>query len=418
MELNDWKLIKKNNIFYGERYFKKMNGEIKTITCPKCGESFSIDDVLTHQIEDRYKKYLVKKEKELKETYERQLEQKVAEKSDSLKEKIRKQLDQEAREEKKLFKEELQEKNNKLKEAQQNELSLRKEKQCLKDEKDAFELEKSRQLDEERKKIEEEASKKATEAGQARFDELAKQLADVKKAKDELARKLEQGSQQTQGEVQELILEELLQSEFIYDDISPVPKGVSGADVLQKVKNTTGNECGTIIWESKKTKTWSEGWIQKLKDDQRQMKADIAVIVTSVLPAGANSISQREGVWVCDISLATALAAPLRDSLIALSREKRMAVSKDEKMEILYQYLTGTEFKQRIETIVEGFSNMKSDLDKEKIYFEKIWAQREKQIQKVIKNTVGIHGDLDGIVRLQKIDSLELPGLPEGKTKE
>jgi len=334
--------------------------------------------------------------------------------------KLQKKLEdteKENEQERKLLQEQIEDKDTKLKQANQNELELRKEKQKLKDEKDAFEVEKARQLDEERKKIEEDASKKATDAKQSEIDQLNKKLADATKAKDELARKLEQGSQQTQGEVQELILEELLQSEFIYDDISPVPKGVSGADVIQKVKNSSGLECGTIIWESKNTKNWSEGWIQKLKDDQRVMKADVAVIVTSVLPAGAESISQREGVWVCNMNLTSALAFVLRDSLIALSREKRMSVGKDEKVEILYQYLTGTEFKQRIETIVEAFSGMKSDLDKERVYFEKIWNQREKQIQKVIKNTVGIHGDLSGIVQLQKIESLELP-VPKNEKEE
>lgn len=394
-----------------------MSENKKTINCPECDALISIDDVLTHQIEEKYKKDFITKEKELRESLEKDLDEKVAEKTESYKAKIKTQLSKEAEQERKSLEEELQEKDLKLKQAQQNELDLRKEKQKLKDEKDAFELEKTRQLDEERKKIEEDASKKATEAGQARIDQLSKQLSDATKAKDELARKLEQGSQQTQGEVQELILEELLQSEFIYDDISPVPKGVSGADVIQKVKNTSGVECGTIIWESKNTKNWSEGWVQKLKDDQRVMKADVAVIVTSVLPAGAESISQREGVWVCDMRLASALAFVLRDSLLALAREKRMSVGKDEKVEILYLYLTGTEFKQRIETIVEAFSGMKSDLDKEKIYFEKIWSQREKQIQKVIKNTVGIYGDLNGVVQLQKIESLELPE-PEGTVTE
>jgi hypothetical protein len=326
--------------------------------------------------------------------------------------KLLKQIEQsekENEEEKKILEDQLADKDLKLKQANQNELDLRKEKQKLKDEKDAFELEKTRQLDEERIKIEEEASKKATEAQQSRIDQMAKQISDATKANEELKRKLEQGSQQTQGEVQEIKLEELLKAEFIHDDISPVPKGVNGADVIQTVKTKNGIECGKIIWESKKTKAWSEGWIQKLKDDQRLVKAEIAVIVSSVLPEGVAGISLRDGVWVCDIKLALSIATALRQSLEAVSREKAMSVGKNEKMEILYAYLTGTEFKQRIEVIVETFSSMKSSLDKEKIYFEKSWAEKEKQIQKVIKNTVGIYGDMGGIVQLQKIESLELP---------
>jgi len=411
-----------------------MKNDTKNIICPECGESISIDDVLTSQIEDKLRKEIEGKQKAKEAEFKEEKKKLEAEKAELEAEKKNTQVEitkkvneklatekislwkqaqveagKEKEAEKKMLEEQLAEKDAKLKEANKNELELRKEKQKLKDEQDAFEIEKTRQLDEERKKIEEDASKKATDAKQAEIDQLNKKLSDATKAKDELARKLEQGSQQTQGEVQEIILEELLKSEFIHDDISPVPKGVTGADVIQTVKTKTGAECGKIIWESKKTKAWSEGWIQKLKDDQRTIKADIAVIVSSVMPEGSAGIVLRNGVWVCDIKLAGSLATALRHSLESVSREKSMSVGKNEKMEILYAYLTGTEFKQRIETIVETFSTMKSSLDKEKLYFEKSWAEKEKQIQKVIKNTVGIYGDLGGLVQLQKIESLELP---------
>lgn len=411
-----------------------MNTNSQKIKCPECDTLISIDDVLTHQIEDKIKSDLqkenlkreekIKKEREsleeqksefdeMRKKAETEFNKKVSEKIESekiiLKKQVKEEIEKEKEEEKKALEDQLAEKDEKLKEARKNELNLIKEKQKLKDDKDAFEIEKARQLDEERKKIEEDASKKATEAKQSELDQLNKKLSDAIKAKDELARKLVQGSQQTQGEVQELVLEELLQSSFIYDDITPVPKGVGGADVIQHVKNNMGVDCGTIVWESKNTKNWSEGWIQKLKNDQREMKADVAVIVSSILPTGAESISQCEGVWVCSMELASSLAFILRDSLIVLSREKNMLVGKDEKMELLYKYLTGTEFRQRIEIIVETFSSMKKSIDKERIYFEKSWAEKEKQIQKVIKNTVGIHGDLSGMVSLQKIESLELP---------
>lgn len=412
------------------------------IKCPKCGEVISIDDALSHQIEDKLRKEIEGKQKVKEAEMAEEKKQIEAEKVQLETEKKNTQIEinkkvseklgvekialwkqakieagKEGEAEKKMMEEQLADKDKKLKEANQNELGLRKEKQKLKDEKDAFELEKVRQLDEERKRIEEDASKKATDAKQAEIDQLNKKLSDATKAKDELARKLEQGSQQTQGEVQEIILEELLKSEFIHDDISPVPKGITGADVVQTVKTKTGTECGKIIWESKKTKSWSESWIQKLKEDQRLVKAEIAVIVSSVLPEGVNGISLRDGVWVCDIKLAVSIAIALRQSLEAVSREKAMSVGKNEKVEILYAYLTGTEFKQRIETIVETFSSMKSSLVKEKLYFEKSWAEKEKQIQKVIKNTVGIYGDLSGVVQLQKIESLELPEPPKNKKK-
>lgn len=392
------------------------------IICPNCGASISIDDALTHQIENKLKKEYEDKEKSLRETIEKEslkkLEQDKAEMEKTIKAQILKDAEAgkvAADEKNKLLEEQLADKDLKLKEARQNEVALIKKQQKLKDDKDAFELDKERQLAEDRKQIEENASKKATDAKQSEIDQLNKKLSDATKAKDELARKLEQGSQQTQGEVQELALEELLRDEFIFDDISPVGKGVNGADVIQVVKTKSGIECGKIIWESKKTKTWTDGWVQKLKDDQRQAKADLAVIVTSAMPQGTSGITQKDGVWICDIKLALSIACLLRHSLETVAREKSMSVGKNEKVEILYAYLTGTEFKQRIEVIVETFSSMKKSLDKEKLYFTKIWAEKEKQIDRVIQNTIGIYGDLSGVVQLQKIESLELPS---GKDKE
>ncbi len=392
-----------------------MTNNTKNINCPHCGKSISIDDVLTHQIETKYKKEFEDKEKDMRASIEKETKKELAGKEEQLTKQIKAKLEKDAESDKKFMEERLAEQELKLKEANKNELGLRKAAQKLKDDTEAFELEKARQLDAERKQIEEDASRKATEAKQAEIDQLSKQLSDSKKLNDEQARKLTQGSQQTQGEVQELALEELLRAEFIYDDIAPVGKGVNGADVVQTVKTKNGAVCGTIIWESKKTKAWTEGWIQKLREDQRSIKADIAVIVSSALPIGVSGITLRDGVWVCDIKLALSIATALRHTLEAVSKEKTMSVGKDEKMEILYSYLTGTEFKQRIETIVEVFSSMKNSLDKEKLYFEKSWAEKEKQIQKVIKNTVGIYGDLSGVVQLQKIESLELS---EPKTDE
>ncbi len=383
------------------------------IICPSCQTSISIDDVLTRQIENKFKKDFEEKERELKKSIEKENEQKLADLSTELKAKLKADLAKENDAEYKFLEEQLKEKNEKLKESAQHELELRRQAQQLKDEKEHFELEKQRQMDEERKKIEEEASKRATEAQQAKIDQLNKQLSDATKAKDELARKLEQGSQQTQGEVQEMILEEMLKSEFIYDEIVPVPKGVNGADVIQIVKNQKGDECGKIIWESKKTKAWTEGWVQKLKDDQRSVKADLAVIVTSTLPGGADAISERDGVWVCDMKLAVSIATILREQLLLVSREKASSVGKNEKMEIIYSYLSGVEFRQRIEAIVEAFQGMNASLQKERLAYEKIWTEREKQIQKVIKNTVGIYGDINGMVQLQKIEALELPAPTE-----
>ena len=404
------------------------------ITCPTCGEEISIDEVFTSQIEIRVKKEFESKQKIkeqefiAKEMELRKREQDVDKNKKAVDilvaEKVASQINQEkvglwkkaqveADKKKiaevKILEEQLKQKDLKLTEAQDKELAIRKEKNRLEEEKKEFELEKLRQLDDERKKISEEAAKKATEEKQFIISQLEKKLTDVTKAKDELARKLEQGSQQTQGEVSELELEDVLKVEFPQDEIIPVPKGIKGADIIQKVCDRVGRFCGQIIWESKKTKAWSEGWIKKLKDDQRSIKAELAVIVSAVLPDDVKSFAFRDGVWICDVKIAVALATALRINLEAVARERAMSVGKNEKMETLYTYLTGVEFKQRVEAIVEGFSEMQEGLNKERKFFEANWAKREKQIQKVISNTVGMYGDLSGLAAMQPIKMLELP---------
>jgi len=403
------------------------------IQCPKCGESISIDDILTKQIEEKIK-HDFKQEQEVKEKELAQKMEELSKKSESVDEekknlhsiinsKVAEQLstskielfrDAKAEAEKEqvgklaLLEESIKNKDDKLRKATEKEISLRKEKMQLEEEKQAFELEKMRQLEEAKVAMFEDAKKKASDEQQYVIAQLKKQLSDATKAKDELSRKLEQGSQQTQGEVLELELEELLKSEFPYDEILPVPKGVKGADIVHKVLNRSGRVCGHIIWESKKTKAWSEGWIQKLKDDQRAIKADIAVIVSVALPDGVKGFMFRDGVWICDVNLSVALANALRMNLEGISREKAMSVGKNEKMEVLYGYLTGVEFRQRVEAIVEAFSSMDANLRKERMAFEKIWAEREKQIKKVMNNTIGMYGDLSGLVALPQIKHLEL----------
>lgn len=404
------------------------------IKCPSCETEISIDEVMTRQIEakvlQKYKAEQKEKEKELtiaKEALEKQTQEiesarrsidvevnkKVAEQISAEKitlwKKAREEANKEKESERKLLEEQLAEKDEKLKLANEKELEIRKEKNKLEEDKKEYEIKLQRQLDEERKKIAEEASKKASEEQQHNIGQLKKQLSDAIKAKDELTRKLEQGSQQTQGEVLELELEELLKKEFPQDEITPVPKGVNGADIIQKIYDNSGRECGQIVWESKKTKNWTEGWIQKLKDDQRTIKADLAVIVSIALPQGVRGFEFRDGVWVCDLKLSLALASALRTNLISLYREKAMSVGKNKKMEVLYAYLTGVEFKQRVEAIVEGFTTMKTNLEKEKLAYQKIWSEREKQIEKIVSNTVGMYGDLSGLASLTPIKMLELP---------
>jgi hypothetical protein len=215
--------------------------------------------------------------------------------------------------------------------------------------------------------------------------------------------------------VLELDLESLLRVQFPIDEIQPVPKGIKGADIAQKVHNRSGHYCGTILWELKHTKAWNDGWLSKLKDDQREVKAEIAVLVTETLPKGIESFGHIEGVWVTSSVLSIALASVLRTSLIELAQHKLSSIGKSEKMEVLYNYLSGPEFRQRIEAIVESFKSMKEDLDQEKRAMTKMWAKREKQIERIVNNTVGMYGDMQGIIgaSLPQIKSLELTDGPE-----
>jgi len=403
------------------------------IKCPKCGETISIDDVLTAQIETRIRQEvesdqlaqkqelekaqtaLAAREADIKKKVE-EMDSLVASKVSGLLEAEKLKLAKEARTQAEkeqasktaMLEEELKDKAAKLEQANKNEVELRKEKLRLEDDKKAFEVEKQRQLDAERQQIQEQAAQKAAEEQHHVIAQLQKKLDDATKAKDELARKLEQGSQQTQGETLELEIENLLRAEFIFDEIIPVPKGMSGADIIQRVKSRGGQDCGQIIWESKQTKAWSPGWVQKLKDDQRAVKADIAVIVSAVLPPGVTAFGFHESIWVCDIRFAVALASALRHSLESVSHERALSVGKNEKMESLYRYLTGVEFRQRIESIVEALTTMKDGLDKEKRAYEKIWSEREQQIKRLMSNSVGMYGDMNGLVGLPAIKALEL----------
>lgn len=406
------------------------------IKCPNCQTEISIDDVLTHQIEEKYRlkfetdqkaknqeiflklKQIEEEKKKLEDeklAIKQSVDQGVAEalkvEKDKLKAELKEEVEKEKEGEVKLLSEKLEENTKKLDEARRNELDLRKEKLQLEDDKKNFELEKQRQLDEERKKIAEEAGKKAVEEQQYKLMELSKQLQDAVKMNDELKRKLQQGSQQTQGEVLELELEEILKREFPRDEIIPVGKGENGADITQKVLDNYGHHCGTIVWESKHTKNWTEGWIAKLKGDQRNLKAEIAVIVSTVLPKDQTGVGQKDGVWVTDFSSVVGLALALRTNLIQLTSLKLANVGKNEKMEVLFNYLTGAGFNQRVEAIVESFRSMRDDLNKERDAFGKIWSKREKQINQVIESTIGMYGDLEGLTgqALPKIESLELP---------
>ena len=335
----------------------------------------------------------------------------VVQEKKNIEEKTRKQTEQAYSAELKDAQEQLAELSKKLGESQGQELTLRKKQRELEDREKSLELEAMRKVEIEKEKIAEEAKHQFEERHRLKDAEKDKKLADMTRQIDELKRKAEQGSQQAQGEILELEIEGILKSEFPFDSIEPVPKGVRGADAIQIVKTQAGNVCGRILWETKRTKIWSDSWLQKLKDDQQEAKADIAVLVSEALPKGLTHFRVIGGIWVASISSSLSLALALRVVLIQVAREKQLQVGKNEKMELVYTYLTGPEFKNRIETIITSFIQMKNDLDTEKRAMKRLWDKREKQMQRVIYNIGGMHGDLEGIagMTLPSIKALELP---------
>jgi hypothetical protein len=276
------------------------------------------------------------------------------------------------------LKEQLQQVTDQLNISKENEKQLLKKQGELDQKEKDLELEVLRQVNVATEQIRTQVNNEA----ELRIKEKEKQLQDAGEQINQLKQKLEQGSQQLQGEVAELKIEEVLKSMFPYDTIEPVPKGIKGADVIQKVFEWQ-NYAGTIIWESKRTKAWDSKWIDKLKQDQIDAKSDIAILMTAVLPKGIDNFSCIDGVWVTDFACAVGLAAALRQGLIEVARTKIASQGKNIKMEMLYDYLSGPEFRQKIVGILETFDSMKSDLDKEKRAMEKLWKQREKQIDRV-----------------------------------
>ena len=264
------------------------------------------------------------------------------------------------------------------------------------------------------------AKREAEEAERLKVAERDQKIASMQRTIEELQRKAEQGSQQTQGEVQELELESLLRSKFLYDTIEPVPKGDYGGDVLHRVVSQSGVACGTILWESKRTKNWGPSWLAKLREDQRAAKAEISVLVSQALPEGVDTFDVIEGVWVAHPRLIVPVATVLRDLLLQVSTARTVNEGQQTKAEMVYQYLTGPRFRLRVEAIVEAFSSMQDDLEKERKAIMKQWAKRSEQIERVMGATVGMYGDLQGIAgkSIQEIEGLEFHALGAGVSDE
>jgi hypothetical protein len=328
-------------------------------------------------------------------------------------------LDQKAKEINSL-QEILKQNNAKLAEAQNAQVELIRKQRELDDAKREIDLTIEKRVQADLNTERDKAKKEAEDELKFKVLEKDQTITAMQKQIEELKRRAEQGSQQLQGEVQELELEALLTAKFPRDTIQPVPKGEFGGDVLQRVVGPLNQVCGTILWETKRTKNWSDGWLPKLREDQRAAKAEIAVIISQALPKEIETFGFIDGVWVADPKVALPVALSLRQNLIEVAAARQASEGQQTKMEMVYGYLTGPRFRQRVQAIVEAFSSMQEDLDREKKMITRQWAKREEQIDRVMQATVGMYGDLQGIAgkSLQEIEGLEFQGMLDFKPEE
>ncbi|MGH2644568.1 MAG: DUF2130 domain-containing protein, partial [Chitinophagaceae bacterium] len=383
---------------------------------------FNLEDVLTEDVEKSLKQQyqqklqasieslqkekvsLAQQQKDFEEKKQREnelfsqrIEKEKQKMQQELQEQIRKSVSSDYENKIKLMKQTLEDSEEKLKLAREKEMEVLQLQQKLKEQKDEMDLQLQKKLIEKTKEIEEKAIKHAQDEQELKLKEKEMQIDQMKKLIEEMKRKSEQGSMQMQGEAQELALEEILHAAFPYDSISEIGKGVRGADALQEIRNHVGQPCGIIIYESKRTQAFSEGWIEKLKTDMLNAKADIAVIVTQVMPKDMEHFGQRNGIWICKFHEAVSLAQVLRESLIKIHQAMKSQENKGDKMQMVYQFVTSNEFRQQVEAIMDGFTQLKNSINKERLQMEKIWKEREKQIDKVLLNTTHMYGSFKGI---------------------
>ena len=309
----------------------------------------------------------------------------------------------------------LDQKEAKLKIAQEAQADLMRKERELADEKRELEITIETRVNESVDAVRQKAKAEAEESMGMRVAEKEKTISDMQKQIEDLKRKAEQGSQQLQGEVLELALESMLRAKFPLDVIEPVGKGEFGGDVLQRVVNSFGQPCGSILWEFKRTKNWSDGWLTKLRGDQRTAKAELAIIVSNALPKGIETFDLVDGVWVTEPRYILPLVVTLRQSLMEVSNARKARDGQETKMELVYDYLTGPRFRQRVEAVMEKFNSLQDDLNRERKFMMKQWSKREMEIQGVIESTVGMVGDLQGIAgsAIQHIEGVDLPELED-----
>jgi len=390
-----------------KRVFEEMSIEIKD----RDNRIQESEQKLQHSQDKELKIRKQARELEVREnSLDKELDRRLKEEAAKLEEKLNLRAREDAALEMDDIKSQLHETHSKMDAARKIELGLRKEIRAVEESKKDMELEVQRKLDIERNTIEEKAREKYAEQSQLKLKERDKQISDLRKSLDDAKRKSEQGSMETQGEVLEIHLEEQLRAQFLHDVVSPVLKGARGADLIQEVRDPSLVSCGSIIWEAKNTKKWQPAWLQKLRDDQRMSSANIAILVSASLPEGIEHFGVIEGVWVASVQSYLPLAVALREQLIQVNFARSASKGKNEKMEFMYEYLSGSEFQQKIEGIVEAFTSMQDQINRERRAMEKIWKEREKQIQRITTNTVGMYGDIRGIIgsSVAPIKALEL----------
>ena len=385
------------------------------IKCPQCGNEFQPNEAIRVEVENQLRAkmndWMRKKEAETQKLLEQKdkeaQKQLLAERKkvqEQIEAQIKKKLEGDYETQMKVLQEQNAENEEKLKEAREKELAFLKKERELKDKEQELEIQLQKQLQEESDKLAEQIRKQEEEKNDLKFKELRKQLEDQKKIAEEAVRKAEQGSMQLQGEVQELALEELLQSSFPFDMISEVGKGKRGADCIQTVRNNMGQECGKIIYESKRTKDFSKEWIDKLKADMRSQGAELAVIVTQAMPKDMDTFGEVDGVWVCSFTEVKAVAHVLREGVLKVYNATKSKENMGDKMSLLYEYLTGAEFGEQWKALREGFMSMRMSIQKERDAMERIWKAREKQLDKILLSSTHIRGSIDGIAGMDGID--------------
>lgn len=410
------------------------------IKCPNCGTTIDVQDILAHQLEDeiqqKYQSKLAEakklaetekaklakekadfeaKKRQENELFQQRLDKQLKSERAGIEEKIKAKLTEEQSEQFQALQQELNEKSEQVKELNRSKAEIEKLKREKSELKEAAEAEAQKKMNEmllaERTKI----RRSEEERNELKFKELQKQLEDQKKLTEEMKRKQEQGSMQMQGEVQELAIEEWLSVQFPLDSIEEIKKGARGGDCIQVVNTRSIQNCGKIYYESKRTKDFQPAWIEKFKADMRDKGADVGILVTEAMPSEMDRMGIRDGVWVCSFSEFKGLCAVIRESVVQLKMVVSSQENRGDKMHMLYDFLTSNTFKMQIEAIVEGFSQLKEDLESEKRSMQRIWKQREKQIDKVVTNTVDMYGSIKGIAgkAIQSVKALELPGADE-----